>query len=418
MADFNVTFQPQGITVTVHEGASILDAATKAGISIDNICGGDGICGRCKMIVKKGDVTGSISGKLTREEIKSGYVLACQTFTRSHLEVEIPPETMARGKVEANLEADRFKDLPRLVELREGVAVDPLVMKLYMELSLPTLANNDADHQRVCSAIRKQVDIRGLQMGLKIIQSLPHILRENDFKVTATVGLRRDVAEVMYLEGGNTQERNYIVVIDIGTTTIVAHLVNANTGVTIDAEACFNSQGAYGREVTSRIMTAERRGIDDLQKVLVEDINNLINQLSQDNAINLKDITAIVYAGNTAINHFLLGLPPENIRRKPYVAATLAPPPLRAAEIGIQINPRGLLYSLPGIGGWAGSDLTAGILATGIHESEELSLLVDIGTNGEIVIGNRDWLIGTSASVGPALEVASEECGMRAEHGA
>jgi uncharacterized 2Fe-2S/4Fe-4S cluster protein (DUF4445 family) len=418
MADCTVTFRPHNITTTVPQGTSLLEAATAAEISIDNLCGGDGICGRCRMIVKKGEVSGSVSGKLSRDEIKAGYVLACMTHVQSDLEVEIPPETMAKGKAEANKGAERFEDLQPVAEAVKKRAPDPLITKVYLELEKPTLAANDADHQRVCTAIRKKLDIDALQMGLKIIQRLPSELRNNDYKVTATVGLRRDVAEVMYIEGGDTSDRNYIAVFDIGTTTIVAHLVDANSGDTIDAEACYNSQGVYGREVTARIMSAEKRGIEELQEVLVEDINQLIRKMGQENNINLKDITAVVCSGNTAIFHFLLGLPPEHIRRKPYVATTLAPPPLRAAEIGIQINPRGLLYSLPGIGGWAGSDITAGILATGLHETENLTLLVDIGTNGEIVIGNRDWLIGTSASVGPALEVASEECGMRAETGA
>jgi uncharacterized 2Fe-2S/4Fe-4S cluster protein (DUF4445 family) len=150
----------------------------------------------------------------------------------------------------------------------------------------------------------------------------------------------------------------------------------------------------------------------------VEDINGLIDQMADANNINLKDISAVVCSGNTAMGHFLLGLCTKNIRRNPYVATTVSPPPLRAAEVGLNINPRGLLYSLPAISGWVGSDITAGILSTHINEREELSLLLDIGTNGEIVIGNGEWLVSASASAGPALEGASVDCGMRAEAGA
>ena len=171
---------------------------------------------------------------------------------------------------------------------------------------------------------------------------------------------------------------------------------------TIDAKACFNSQGIYGREVTARIMAAEKKGVTELQKMLIGDINQLLLGLAQDNGVNLADITAVVCAGNTAMGHFLLGLPPDNIRRFPYVPVSVAPSPLRAAEVGIEINPRGLLYSLPGISGWVGSDLTAGILATEMHEKEELSLLVDIGTNGEIVLAKGGELITTSTAAGPA----------------
>jgi uncharacterized 2Fe-2S/4Fe-4S cluster protein (DUF4445 family) len=166
------------------------------------------------------------------------------------------------------------------------------------------------------------------------------------------------------------------------------------------------------------MITAEKKGDNELQKMLVQDINLLIENQANQNSVNLKDINAVVCAGNTAMGHFLLGLPVENIRRFPYVATSVDPPPLRAAEVGIEINPRGLLYSLPGISAWVGSDVTAGILATGLHEQDEISLLVDIGTNGETVIGNREWIVSSSASAGPALEGASLSCGMQAEQGA
>jgi uncharacterized 2Fe-2S/4Fe-4S cluster protein (DUF4445 family) len=166
------------------------------------------------------------------------------------------------------------------------------------------------------------------------------------------------------------------------------------------------------------MITAEKKGESELQNMLIQDINLLIENLANDNSVNLKDINAVVCAGNTAMGHFLLGLPVENIRRFPYVATSVDPPPLRAAEVGIEVNPRGLLYSLPGISAWVGSDITAGILATGLHTQEGISLLVDIGTNGETVVGNREWIVSSSASAGPALEGASLSCGMQAEQGA
>ena len=177
---------------------------------------------------------------------------------------------------------------------------------------------------------------------------------------------------------------------DLRTTTVVAHLMNANSVQTVDAKACFNSGGIHGREVTGRMIAAEKKGIEELQKLLIDDINQLIRELVADNEVSLKDITAVVCAGNTAMGHFLLGLPTYGIRRFPYVPVSVAPSPLQAAEVGIEINPRGLLYSLPGISGWVGSDITAGILATEIHEQDELSVLMDIGTNGEIVVGNKE----------------------------
>lgn len=397
---------------------SLLEAALKAHITINNLCGGDGICGRCKMIVTQGEVSGKVSPKLTREEIRKGYVLACQTPVTDDLAVEIPEETWAKEKARAAEDAERFRDFEEALEYEKGLTPSPLVTKVYLEIEKPSLANNSADHQRVDEAIRKRLKYRSMQMGLKIIKNLSDILRDNDYKITATVGLRRDIAEVMNIEGGNTADRNYMAVVDMGTTTMVAHLVDTNTMRTLDAKACFNSQGIYGREVTRRMITAEAKGVQELQRLLVEDINGLITALADSNQVKLKDITAVVCSGNTAMGHFLLGLSTKNIRRFPYVPASVSPPPLRAAEVGLKINPRGLLYSLPGISGWVGSDITAGILYTRMNESEELALLLDIGTNGEIVIGNKEWLVTCSASAGPALEGASVDCGMRAERGA
>ncbi len=417
MSKYTVTFNSHDKQIVVNQGTTILEAVSQAEITINNLCGGDGICGRCKMIVVKGKISGEVSGKLSRDEIKSGYVLACLTTVESDLEIEIPAETLAKAKKGADEDADRFSDFEDV--FNEGTCEpSPLIRKIYLELDTPTLANNVPDHQRICNAIKKKLGVSSTQTGLKIIKALPDILRKHNYRVTATVGIRQNIAEVMYIEGGNTEDKNYLIIVDMGTTTIVAHLVNGNTFKTLDAKACFNSQGIYGREVTGRLISAEKKGNDQLQKLLVEDINSLIHTLTTSNGINLRHVTAVVCAGNTAMGHFLLGLPISGIRRTPYIATSVEPPPLRAVEVGITINPRGLLYSLPGISGWVGSDLTAGILATEIHVKKEISLLVDIGTNGEVIIGNNEWLMACSASAGPALEGASVECGMRAEKGA
>ena len=412
-----VNFQPQDIKVTVKKGETLLDAALKAKIALTNLCGGDGICGRCKMVVKNGRISYGISEKLTREEIQKGYVLACIAIIESDLTVTVPEQTLAREKEIADRDADRFRDLE--FTFRTGRwETSPLVRKVYLQLEKPSLANNIPDHQRICTAIKRICNVYSTQTGLKVIKTLPDILRKNNYCITATIGIRANIAEVLFVEGGDTVKNNYLFIIDIGTTTIVSHLIDANTLKTIDAKACFNSQGVYGREITGRLIAAEKKGVDLLHKVLIDDINQLVQNLTIRNSIDFKDVTAVICAGNTAMSHFLLGLPIWNIRRTPYIATSVEPPPLRAAEVGININPRGLLYSLPGISAWVGGDLTCGIIATEIYDKEELSLLIDIGTNGEVIVGNKEWLISCSASTGPALEGASVECGMRAEKGA
>ena len=417
MAQYTVTFFPHKKSVVVEEGTTLLDAVSKAHITINNLCGGDGICGRCKMVVVEGSVKGDVSAKLTREEITKGYVLACMAKIMSDLIVDIPEETLAKEKIKSDKDAERFSSFEETVS-RDDYTPSPLTQKIYIELDEPTLANNTADHERLCETICRNNRFCSIQMGLKIMKILPEILRKNNYQATVTIGMRRDIAELMNVEGGDSSDRNYIIIVDMGTTTVVAHLVNANTRKTMGAKACFNSQGIYGREVTRRMITAEKRNSSDMQQLIVGDINRLIEALADENSINLKNITAVVCAGNPAMGHFLLGLPTYNMRRYPFVATSVEPPPLRAAEVGIEINPRGLLYSLPGISAWVGSDITAGILATELYKKEGVTLLVDIGTNGEIVVGNKEWLVAASASAGPALEGASVSCGMRAEPGA
>ena len=414
---YKVAFEPLGITAEVEGGNSLLEAAGKAGITINSVCGGDGICGRCKMMVKEGQVASEVSPLLTREEIRRGMVLACQSYVQSDLVVEIPEETRAREKIWIDREAQRFRAFHPGLQPRE-FSRSPLVFKVHLQLTAPSLHNQTDDCRRIEWMVEKLTGLTSMQMGLKVMRQIPEILRRHDFSVTATIGRRRDIGEIMDIEGGDTSGRNYFAVVDVGTSTIVAHLVDAIALSTVDAQACFNSQSLYGREVTSRIMAAERRGVEPLQSCLVEDINRLVSGMASRNRISLRDITAVVCAGNTTMMHFLLGLPVSNIRREPFVAVTLEPPPFRAAEVGIKINPRGLLYTLPGISSWVGGDLTAGILAAGLDEMEEIGMLIDIGTNGEIIVGNREWLVACSASAGPALEGASVGCGMVCEAGA
>ena len=257
-----------------------------------------------------------------------------------------------------------------------------------------------------------------MQLGLKVLKGLPTLLRDSLWQVTATLGRRGGTLEVLQLEPGDTAGRNCGIAVDVGTSTVVAHLIDLNTANQLDAEAVYNSQRVWGEEVTRRIVHAERGGLDELQKAVVTDINNLISALVERNRIALNEITTVVCAGNTTMTHLLLGLKPGSIRKSPYVAVSTVPPPIRAVEVGIQVNPRGLLYSVPCIGGWVGGDITAGILAVGLHRSERVSMLIDIGTNGEIVIGNKDWMITCSASAGPAFEGSGVNCGMKATRGA
>jgi len=417
MPDYKVAFSPLERTVTVAAGTTLLEAAGKARIQIDSACGGDGICGRCKMIVREGKVGGDVSGLLTREEIRRGVVLACQTTVEGDLSVEIPEQTRAKEKIVIDLDAQRFRAARPRTRKRE-FENSPIAAKVLLTVDPPSLQNNLDDYRRVELAAREATGLASLQTGLKIIRRMPGALRDGEFTITVTIGRRRGVGEVMDIEAGDTTDDNLMVVVDMGTTTIVAHLMNASSLQTLGAQACFNSQAMYGREVTARMIAAEKHGPECLQRLLIDDINGLISSLTVEYGVGLRDINAVVCAGNTAMMHFLLGLPTDHVRRSPFIAVTGEPPPFRAAEVGLKINPRGLLFAVPGIGAWVGGDLTAGILATGLRERDDVAMLIDIGTNGEIIIGNKDWVIACSASAGPALEGAGVESGMMAQQGA
>lgn len=414
-----VTFQPSGKRVKVDKDTTLLEAGTQAGVYISSICGGDGICGKCRLIIKKGNIKANPTTLLSREEIRKGYVLACQTTAEGDLEVEVPAESRAeKEKILVDKDAQRFRALYPQAEEKTFFKYDPLVQKLYLELPKTTLQDNLADHLRFYREIRRKRKIPIMQSGLKVLRILPKILRESKGKVTATIGIRGETTEVIQIEEGDTTEESYGLAVDVGTCTVVAHLVNLNNSQTLDAEATYNSQRVYGEEVTRRIIYAELKGPDKLREAIVNDINNLISTLISRNKIKLNDVMTLVCAGNTTMVHLLLGLDPSQIRREPYIPACTSPPPIRAAEVGIKINPRGLLYTLPSISGWVGGDITAGILATGINEVKSLTMLIDIGTNGEIVLGSKEWMVCCAASAGPAFEGSGVKHGMRAAAGA
>jgi uncharacterized 2Fe-2S/4Fe-4S cluster protein (DUF4445 family) len=413
-----VTFLPEGEAVEVEREVTLLEASQRAGVYVNSICGGDGICGKCRVMIRKGEVKARPTTLLSREEIKKGYVLACQTEVVGDVEVEVPVESRTEGKILIDKNAQRFRALYAPLKEKVFFKYEPLIKKFYLALPHPSLEDNISDHLRLYRHLRRQKEIPIMQTGLKIIRALPGILREASWKVTVTLGARGGTTEVIQVEKGNTREKNFAIAVDVGTSTLVAHLVNLNTSETMDAEATYNSQRVYGEEVTRRIIYAEHQGADRLREVIVEDINNLISTLISRNNIRLYDLIALVCAGNTAMVHFLLGLDPSRIRKEPYIPVCTSPPPIRAAEVGVRINPRGLLYTLPSIASWVGADITAGILATGLYQSNELCMLIDVGTNGEIVLGNKDWTICCSASAGPAFEGSGVRDGMRAGEGA
>ncbi len=416
---YTVLFTPEQVEVQVEPGTTILAAAAKAGVFINSLCGGDGVCGKCRVIIGLGEAQGGTTNHLTRKEIQQGYILACEGQVMSDLVVEVPAESQLRSAVKTEEHpAEQFSET--FLMRRYTPALNPLVRKAYLEIPPPSLENNLADLERLEYALSKALGTREFQMGLKITQRLPELLRGADWKVTATSAYRGSLSEITEVEPGDTSRCNLAAAVDVGTTTVMAQLIDLTTGRAMGVASRYNSQIRCGGDVIRRIIFAsgEKEGLRTLQQAVVGDINSLIQELQQKFRLGCADITMVTAAGNTTMLHFLLGILPNYIRKEPYIGAVYCPPAFRAAEAGIKINARGLVYSLPCVSSFVGADITAGILAVEMHKAEELTMFVDIGTNGEVVIGNKEFMVAASASAGPAFEGTDSRDGMRASSGA
>ncbi|MDP2981182.1 MAG: ASKHA domain-containing protein, partial [Candidatus Omnitrophota bacterium] len=431
MDEFKITFLPEHKSVSVDRGTDLLTAALKTGVHIYNSCGGEGVCGRCKVIVKKGDYITEGSGRVSEVEREEGYVLACRTSPKSDMEVFVPEESRL-GDLEILTEEIKGKRLAGLYtpveEIEEGhykttskiFKHSPLSTKIFLKLPEPTIDDNSGDADRLLREVKKQhKEINIMQMGLSNIKRLPMLLRESNWEVTVTIGNRNKTTEVVLIEPGNRAKENFGIAVDIGTTTIVAYLVDLNSQKVLGSKASYNPQVDFGEDVISRIIFAQQeKGLEKLHHAVIDTINNLIGSLIKESGLTLDDLTAVVSAGNTTMTHILLKIDPAQIRKDPYIPAVNFMPVIRAGETGIKINPRGLLACLPCIGSYVGGDIVAGVLASGMDKTKDLSLFIDLGTNGEVVLGNKEWLMSCSTSAGPCFEGGGLKCGIRAMKGA
>jgi len=429
MEKFRVTFYPDNLTVLVEKDKTILSAALTAGIFINANCGGEGVCGRCKIILKKGQVLAQSSGHISQESKKQGIHLACSTCVQSDLEVEIPVESritlegLTQEEVSARIKKD-YSEPEEIEPVEPALELDifthaPLAAKLFLELPKPNLDDKVSDLERLERQIKLVKNIPFLHTSLANLKSLGELLRSANWKVTATLAKINDGAEIVQVEPENTSQKNYGIAFDIGTTTVSAQLVDLSSKVVLGSKATYNKQAAFGSDVITRIMYAkETDGLEDLHEAVVGDMNGMIQELCRENFVDLNDVTCAVCAGNTTMIHLLLRVDPTYIRREPYVPTLNFIPVLRASEAQLRINPKGLLACVPGVASYVGGDVTAGVLSCGLYKQEKLGILIDIGTNGEIVLGNKDFLISAAASAGPAFEGSGVACGMRASKGA
>ena len=297
---------------------------------------------------------------------------------------------------------------------------EPIVQKIYLDLQRPSPEDNIADIDRIVRGLRHKTEYASFEISLHCLQGLAAKLRDNAWKLTATISRHGDLWRILEIEPGNTTEKNYGLAVDAGTTTIVAQLVHMKSGNVMGIAGSHNLQAHYGEDVISRIIHAcgIRKGLHSLQKAVAKNINNLIKILTDENEIDPEEITAIVAAGNTTMSHLLLGLTPCSIRLEPYVPTAKEYPQVYTKDLNIEINKEGVLQTVSGVSSYVGGDIVAGILACGIADRPEIRALIDVGTNGEIAIGNNDWVVCCSASAGPAFEGGGIRNGMRATRGA
>ena len=399
MREFAVNFTSQKKSIKVSQGTDVLTAAVKAGIMMHASCGGEGLCGKCKVVINKKEV------------------LACQTIVESDLEIKIPKESL---EVHAKLKHESEEFTKGIVlEREDAFAFSPLVKKEYLELSTPTQDDNLGDLDRIYREIGHKFHNIHISTNLANIKHLGEVLRDSDFKVTVCIGYKNDAIDILSIEPGDTKKANFGFAFDIGTTTVAGQLINLATRDILGTRIAFNKQASYGSDIITRIIYGSNpEGLKKLNEAVLDNINEIIDDLFKANSVNIADVYGISCAGNMTMMHLLLKVDPANIRKAPYIPTTTAFDTVNASETGLEMNPKGIVSFIPGVTTYVGGDIVSGVLACGLSESKEISLLIDIGTNGEIVLGNCEWMIGAAASAGPAFEGSGLACGMKAVKGA
>jgi uncharacterized 2Fe-2S/4Fe-4S cluster protein (DUF4445 family) len=369
--------------------------------------------------VKSGTVEpGKSRSYLSVEEAERGYVLACHSRVLSDLTVEVPPESrmQAKHKIATGANVDALFKL-----LREaGGCLDSRMVRVYMELPPPTLDDSISDFERIRRALDERgFDVLHLHMNHLVLKKLAQVLRESQWKVTVSLFGSGDVTELLDVFPGDVRKSRYGAAVDIGTTTIVVYLVDLSNGHIIGTASSYNAQVKCGDDVITRIVySTEKNGLQELQDLVVGNVSSLLTDLANRNHVLPGMIDYIVAAGNTTMTHLFYGINPQYIREEPYIPTATFFPLIRGRSIGLSIDPQALVYALPNVASYVGGDITAGVLVSQMHKQEKLSLFIDVGTNGEIVLGNKEWLVTAACSAGPAFEGSGIKFGMRAMEGA
>ncbi len=409
-----VTFLPQNKRVEVPQGTTILEAASKVGLELPAPCGGQGRCGRCRVQLQDGPVDQPPNAHLPEEDRARGYVLACQARPLGPTTVLLPEELRLERVISGVGVAD-FRALTPYCDWKHS----PSLRALYVECDPPSLLDNTNDLDRLRRFLLRQHGVTEVEIGLPLLQVLPQRLRAEGWQVTAVLEPRDGGYRLVDVLPGQQVERIYGAAVDIGTTTVKLFLVDMSTGEVLDSESAYNAQIARGEDIISRIIYSQKEGgLSHLQRLVLKTINGLLVEVARRQGVALREIQALSAAGNTTMTQLFLGINPRYIREEPYLPTVTRFPVFTADEVGLVINPNAPVYCAPSVGAYVGGDIVAGVLSSGMYQTDLLTLFIDVGTNGEIVLGNSDWLIACACSAGPAFEGAGVRCGMRATDGA
>jgi uncharacterized 2Fe-2S/4Fe-4S cluster protein (DUF4445 family) len=386
--------------VRVPRGVTLFDAASWNGIAIDSTCGGHGTCKKCRVRFKVDPPlpTSLDLRAYTAQEIKDGWRLACRTPAASDADIEVPPLT-TRPKAAT-------------VGVGRQVILRPAVRKRYLELTEPSLTDQATDLERVLGALTDLDPVA----DLAVLRTLGTTLRQSDFKVTAVVADETLIA----VEAGDTTGRAFGLAFDLGTTTVVATLLDLTTGTPVAVESMLNKQQPFGADVIARISATmlDPAARDKLRQLAQETLAELGTSVCQAGGVSPEEVYEVALAGNATMVHLALGIDPEPLGVAPFIMSARLLPEVRAHDLGVPAHPQARAVVFPAFGAYVGGDITAGLLASGMDRDPRVRLFIDIGTNCEIVLGGRDWLLATAAPAGPAFEGASIRCGMRAADGA
>jgi len=431
MNTYQVHFLPDDVTIEVEEGANLLQAAMQAGVHINASCGGSGVCGKCRVILEGGELESPRTDLISPKDYEEGYRQACKAWVRGDSQIRIPIEsqmdaralTRARPSPSAHRMAAEI-GVERLISEKK---FDPPYVKLLVKMAPPAPGDNISDLTRLVNALRSQHDVHNLEVDFKVIKTLPQVFREGHFEVTVTLayrpshldGTKPSDIDLTDIQAGDHTRTNYGVAVDVGTTSVYVELLDLSTGEILDTAGDLNRQLSYGEDVISRIIySGKEGGLQKMQDLITGTINGLLEKICRRKKIDPDDITMMTAAGNTTMTQLLLGIDPKYIRLAPYVPTANYYPPIRARNLGLAVGEHVRINVFPAVSSYVGGDIVAGILASRVYQEPELTLYIDLGTNGEIVVGNQDWMACAACSAGPAFEGGGVKFGMRATDGA